>query len=63
MVHIMKDAIPVHMASNLKNNKTEETVHQQDDKVFSNNFKSSASSRNRKTDNRTVNSPKNLDSN
>ena len=63
MVHIMKDAIPVHMASNLKNNKTEDAVHQQDDKVYSTNFKRSASSRNRKTDNRTVNSQANLDSN
>ena len=51
MVHIMKDAIPVHLASNLKTNKTEEASH--DDKLFSSTYKQNAS---RKSDNRTVNS-------
>ena len=54
MVHIMKDAIPNHLAANKRNNKTGdgEDNDYDTDKVFSASFKRNAS---RRADNRTFN--------
>ena len=54
MVHIMKDAIPDHLAANKRNNKTGdgEDDDYDTDKVFSASYKRNAS---RRADNRTFN--------
>ena len=58
MLHIMKDAIPVQMADNLKSDKPQESTYQNDG-VFSN-YKKNAS---RKSDNRTTFQTQNFDQN
>ena len=43
MVHITKDAIPVHMASNLKEEQNTKEKNFDSDKVYATNFKKNAS--------------------
>ena len=43
MVHITKDAIPVHMASNLKEEQNTKEKNFDNDKVYATNFKKNAS--------------------